>query len=197
MLSIETDVLIAYGASIQKVNKGDFIFTEGGEPHYFYQLLRGKVKMISLSLDGKELIQGMCEEGECFGEAPMFISKPYPSSAIALADSAILKLSRDKMIVLLEDRPKIMFGVLQNLSGRVYNKAITAKILNSSNPEEKIVAFLNHYKQENKLKEISKIPFTRQQIADSTGLCVETVIRTLIKLCDENKVSIEKHKVYY
>lgn len=197
MMNIETDVLIAYGASTRRIDKGEFIFREGGDPHYFYHLLEGEVKMISLSLDGKELIQGMCRTDECFGEPPLFVEKPYPSSAVALKNSVILRLSKEKLFVLLEDRPKIMLSVVKNLSGRIYKKAVTAKILSCSNPEEKIMSFLDNYKEEERLREASKIPYTRQQIADSTGLCVETVIRTLIKLGEENRVEIKKHKVYY
>jgi CRP-like cAMP-binding protein len=40
------------------------------------------------------------------------------------------------------------------------------------------------------------IPFTRQQIADMTGLRVETVIRTVKKLKEDGKLEIEKHKIY-
>ena len=197
MMNIETDVLIAYGASTRKVKKGDFIFKESGEPHYLFYLLEGEVKMVSLSLDGKELIQGICREEECFGEPPLFIEKPYPSSAVALKDSVLLRLSKEKLFILLEDRPKLMLSIIQNLAGRIYKKAVTARILSCSNPEEKIISFLDNYKEETEQEEVSKIPYTRQQIADSTGLCVETVIRTLIKLCDEKKVDIKKHKVYY
>jgi CRP/FNR family transcriptional regulator len=197
MMNIETDVLIAYGASTRKVRKGEFIFKEGGEAHYFFHLLEGQIKMVSLSLDGKELLQGMCREEECFGEPPLFIDKPYPSSAIAMKDSVILRLSKAKLFVLLEDRPKIMLTILSSMAGKLYKKAVTSKILNSSNPEEKILSFLDNYKDQEGLEEVSKIPYTRQQIADSTGLCVETVIRTLIKLCDEHKVEIKKHKVFY
>ncbi|WP_369791989.1 helix-turn-helix domain-containing protein [Sediminibacterium sp. C3] len=41
------------------------------------------------------------------------------------------------------------------------------------------------------------MPFTRQQLADFTGLRVETVIRTLSKLSERNKVKIIDHKLYY
>ena len=40
------------------------------------------------------------------------------------------------------------------------------------------------------------IPYTRQQIADMTGLRVETVIRTVKKLQREGKLEIRQHKIY-
>jgi CRP-like cAMP-binding protein len=40
------------------------------------------------------------------------------------------------------------------------------------------------------------IPYTRQQIADMTGLRVETVIRTVKQLQKEGKLEIIQHKIY-
>ncbi len=197
MNTIESDILITYGASNQKIRKGDFVFHENADPHFYYQILEGEVKMISMSQDGKELIQGIFHPGQSFGEPPLFVSKPYPSSAIAMVDSVILKLSKEKLFTLMEDRPGISISILEAFAERIYKKAVIAKILSCSDPEEKIITFLDNYREEIEATEPTKIPYTRQQIADSTGLCVETVIRTIKKLSLEQKVTIDKHKVYY
>ena len=42
-----------------------------------------------------------------------------------------------------------------------------------------------------------KIDFSRQQIADMTGLCVETVIRSIKKMEEKKLLVIEKGKVFY
>lgn len=196
-MHIETDILIAYGATTLKVKKGDFVFYENADSHFFYQILSGEVKLISLSQDGKEFIQGIFKSGSTFGEPPLFVGKPYPSSSIALVDSVLLKLSKEKLLALMHDRPGIAIEMIEALSERIYKKAVIAKILSCSDPEEKILAFLDRVKEEINSDSEIKIPYTRQQIADSTGLCVETVIRTLLKLCQEDKVAIKKHKVYY
>ena len=39
------------------------------------------------------------------------------------------------------------------------------------------------------------VPFTRQQLADMTGLRVETVIKTIKKLEADQSLSIKNHKV--
>jgi CRP-like cAMP-binding protein len=40
-------------------------------------------------------------------------------------------------------------------------------------------------------------PFTRQQLADMTGLRVETVIRTVKKMEKEGKLCLEGHKIKF
>ena len=58
---------------------------------------------------------------------------------------------------------------------------------------------MKYYKKEHKpdpkLKVI--IPFTRQQLADMTGLRVETVIRAVKKMEKEGKLSLEGHKIKF
>jgi len=197
MILVESDTLLAYGAINQKVSKNEMIFLEGSEPHYFFQVLEGEVKMISLNQDGKELIQGIFKSGQCFGEPPLFVDKPYPSSAVAIVDSIILKMSKKNLLALLDDKPSIAIKLLEIFALRIYNKALSAQILSNNNPEEKILGFLNMVKGDMGVENQTKIPYTRQQIADSTGLCVETVIRTLLKLNNEHKVEIKHHKIYY
>ena len=58
--------------------------------------------------------------------------------------------------------------------------------------------YLNYYK--NKSHQLSvhpyKVTFTRQQLADMTGLRVETVIRVIKKLSENGKLNIDRGKVY-
>lgn len=197
MAHLDNDVLISYGASTQRVKKGEIIFHEGSNPHYFYQLIEGEVKMISINRQGKELILGIRHKGESFGEPPLFINKTYPSTAITLKDSIIIKISKDKLDILLHDNPLIAISIIQSFAEKIYQKTLTNQILAASDPEEKIIALLDRIKKDEGTENPIKIPYTRQQIASSTGLCVETVIRTLIKLSEENIVQIKDHKVYY
>ena len=197
MIQIDVDVLVTYGATFHKISKGDFAFREKGHPHFFFQLIHGEIKMFTINRQGKEMIQGIFHSGEGFGEPPLFINKRYPSSAIAMKDSTIVKLSRERLFELIAENPTIGLSLIQGFSERIYKKIGIIQILGSNNPEDKILTFLDQYKEHIGSSEMIKIPFTRQQIADSTGLCVETVIRTLRKLNEEDVVDIIKHKVHY
>jgi CRP-like cAMP-binding protein len=54
-------------------------------------------------------------------------------------------------------------------------------------------------KQEHKLmkKEDGLVQLTRQQIADLTGLRVETVIRTIRRMHEDGILVLKGHKIYY
>lgn len=196
-MTIDTNLLINNGASTRKLKKSEFIFKAYSEPRNYFQILTGEVKLFSTNSQGKDFIQGLFFQGESFGEPPLFVGRPYPCSAIAIVDSIIFKLSRDKFFSLIETNPEIAKSLLHTFARRIYDKSATAQILINRVPEQKILTFFDRLRIEAKVKNRLLIPYTRQQIADFTGLRVETVIRTIMKLKDKHKVEIVNHKVYY
>ena len=99
---------------------------------------------------------------------------------------------------ILRDYPEIALEFVTGFARRIYDKASTNKNILSPHPEERITGFLKKYKKDqNQSNGKILIPFTRQQISDFLGLRVETVIRALIKMEEERKVEIRKHKLYY
>jgi CRP/FNR family transcriptional regulator len=96
----------------------------------------------------------------------------------------------------LDEYPFIQKGFLNLLAERIYTKSKTTKDIVNQKPEFRIIAFLNaHKNSECSKKEL--VPYTRQEIANFTGLRVETVIRELSRLSKTDKVEIINHKLYY
>jgi CRP-like cAMP-binding protein len=196
-MQIDVDTLLAYGAIPKIYKKGDVIFLQGNDPRYFYQINVGIVKLISIANDTKEYIQGVFENGNSFGEPPLMLSKPYPASAYAITETVTYRLSKDKFLHLIEDHPIYFKKLFYLFTNRLYFKSLAANILVNNSPEEKLIAFFEKIKAEFKLTENGMVPYTRQQIADFTGLRVETVIRTLTKLVEKQVIVNHGHKVYY
>ena len=72
-------------------------------------------------------------------------------------------------------------------------------MLTSQTPEFKIQFILDDMKKKQASEKSAKclICLTRQEIADFTGLRVETVIRTLKRMEQEAKIEIRNRKLYY
>lgn len=196
-MSIDIDVLMNYGATIKTIKKGEFLYVEGDEARFYYQVKEGNIKVLNMNNEGKELIQGIYIDGESFGEPSLFIDRTYISSAYAVVDTTIVKLHKEKYLKLIDDYPEVARLILKCFAKRLYDKATTTQILMSHTPEDKIIGFLKKIKSEEKSLSPCLVPYTRQQIADFTGLRVETVIRTLSRLNTQQKVEIVNHKVYY
>lgn len=196
-MQIDYNILIAYGGFVRKLDKGSIIYHEGCNPYYFYQVVEGEVKLYCSNTEGRELIQGIFKDGESFGEPPLLLARKYPCTAQTTTASAIIKISREKLLSILKDYPEIEQRMMYSFAERIYEKILAGQIWISHTPEEKIIHFLSKIKELNNNGCRKLVPYTRQQIADSTGLRVETVIRTLIRMKKEDKVSIVDRKVYY
>ena len=194
---IDSDKLIAWGGMSKRYRKHEIIFREGEMPRYYFQVVSGKVKLYNTT-DTKELTQGIFTTGDGFGEPLIFIDEPYPTSAVAISDTVIIRLLKEQFFKLLDEYPFYQKKFLELFAWRIYEKSLLAKELINSSPEERITTFLRYYKKKlGSEHEQLRIDFTRQEIANFTGLCVETVIRTLSRMNAMKKVSIIDKKLYY
>jgi CRP/FNR family transcriptional regulator len=197
-MAIDTNILIAHGAVAKKYKKGTCIFYEGNEARFYYQIIEGTVKLFNTNYDGREFTQMEFKPGSSFGEPPLFINEEYPSTAITTEDSVIMKLSKDSFLKILDEDPTTQKTFLIMMARRIYSKTVTTREIINNTPGARIIAFLNDYK-----KKISKegveieIPYTRQEIANYTGLRVETVIRTLSKMKSRKVVNIINRKLRF
>lgn len=195
---INTHILTAWGGITKKYNKNEILFLEGDMPRYYYQVVTGRIKMFNTANDTKELTMGIFSDGDSFAEPPIFISEPYPATAIAVCDSVVMRILKERFLQLLDEQPGLQMKFLNLFCERIYNKSLLAKELASSPPEERIKSFLFKYKKKNGVSNSRiHINCTRQEIANATGLRVETVIRTLQKMKSGNIVSIIDKKLFY
>ena len=197
-MQIDIDLLFSWGAVAKKYKKNEIIFDEDEVAHFYYQIIEGSVRMFNSNDEGKEFTQGLFCKGNSFGEPPLFIDQPYPSKAITIQDSTIIKLSKDKFLKILDEYPCIQKSFLLLLANKIHSKSNTSKEIINQKPEFRIVAFLNTHKKKSECSnEKVLIPYTRQEIANFTGLRVETVIRVLCKMNTCDKLEIVNHKIYY
>lgn len=195
---INIDTLLAWGATYKKVSEGEMIFSEGQSSQFYYQLISGSVRWVNVNDEGKEFIQYLVEAGESFGELPLFDGMPYAASAIANEESVILRLAKSSFIELLKEEPEIHFAFSRLLSQRLRFKFLLLKELAYADSEHRITTLLDYLKQTRKniCETSNKVMLTRQQIAEMTGLRVETVIRSIRHLCEKGLVHINRGKVY-
>ena len=195
---IDIDLLLAWGAAYKKVSAGEIIFREGGNCSFYYQLVSGKVRWVNINDEGREFIQTIIEPGECFGELPLFDDEPYAASAIADEDSVIIRLHKITFLQLIKENPEIHFAFSKLLTQRLRFKFLVLKELATHNPESSISTLLSYFKEHKKniCTKCNRLKLTRQQIADMTGLRVETVIRTMRNMHSMGLLRIDKGKVY-
>ena len=195
---IPANILMRYGALQKVFEKGEYIYHDGDHAKYYFQIARGKVKVYNSNEEGKVFLQGIFTDGESFGEPPMIINERYPSSAVAITRSVIYKLNSEAFWRLLNDLSDYRQRMLLLMASRCYAKSIVTREVINQRTEHRLLAFLRDFKRKRgNPQERLLVPFTRQEIADFTGLRVETVIRTLKQMETTGQVEIRERKLYF
>lgn len=196
---IDENLLLENGAVYEDYAAKEIIYQIGDTPHFYFQIISGTVELNNYHDDGKEFTLNILSEGQSIGESLLFGDKNYPMNGIAKTDCRILKLAKPRFLQLLSENQKIVFNLFRHLSDRLFYKYVMLFNNSSVDPISKIRSLMDYYKECSLNKELYgyHVPLTRQQIANLTGLRVETVIRAVKKMEQENMVKIRDRQIYY
>jgi CRP/FNR family transcriptional regulator, cyclic AMP receptor protein len=187
-----------YHAKLISLKKDQMLFQDGETATDYMQVETGTVKMFVVSTDGQEFIQGIFNAGESFGEPALIGKFPYPGCVVAIEPSKIWKLPADYFFQMLKENFDLHLKMDQVLCQRLRYKSMVLSEISSHEPEHRIISLLKHFKSKTTPSPTKIIiPYTRQQLADMTGLRVETVIRTVKKMEREKKLVLEGHKIKF
>jgi len=193
---LDIDLIIKKGGSIKKVEPKSIVFAEGTECIYYHQLVTGRIAWENSNEEGKEFIQKIIEPGECFGELPLFDDDVYASDAIAIEQSEVARLPKPLFLKILKENPEIHFQYSRMLAQRLRFDFGLLKSFAFDKPEGRIRTLFKYLKGQQKNNTPMQVMLTRQQIANMTGLRVETVIRAIVALNKKGELTIEQGKVY-
>jgi len=196
---INSNLLFSYGAETKQIGSLETIFHEGDHPNYYYQIVKGRIKLNHFDEDGKEIIQSILIPGQSVCELLLFIDEKYPVNAETLSSCEILKISKINFFKLLSENMDISLDINKFLSERLYQKFLMMQSNLSLQPEVRLLGALDYFKSysHNKEKYSFEVYLTRKQLASITGLRIETVIRTIKKMEGENTVKLENSKIFY
>ena len=197
-MMIDSNLLIAWGATYKKITSGEMIFSEGAQAHFYYQVESGSVKWLNVKDDGTEFIHHIIGEGESFGELPLFDDEPYAATAIAETDGYVLRLRKDSFHQLLKEYPDILFAFTKLVTQRLRYKFFLIREVASHHPEQTLTSVLGELKKTSHhfCPQSTRLKLTRQQLADMTGMRVETVIRAMRNMNDKGVIRIKHGKVF-
>jgi CRP/FNR family transcriptional regulator, cyclic AMP receptor protein len=121
-----------------------------------------------------------------------------------LEPTIVWRLSKEKFLKLLRENFDIHLHLDRVLCQRLKYKSLVLSEIAFNDPEHRLLALLTYLKQEvkpsfaeGKKGDSYAVPFTRQQLADMTGLRVETVIRAIKKMEEDGKLRIVGHKIQF
>ena len=78
----------------RQIDKGETVYRQGDDPTELYQVVEGAVKICNFSLEGREVITGQFQPGDCFGEMGLIDGLPRVSHAIASMNTVLRVLPK-------------------------------------------------------------------------------------------------------
>ena len=122
----------------EHVQKGGAIFERGDAGDALYIVLSGRIQLSVESLDGETIVLGENEHGDAFGEISMLDGGPRTASAIAMEDSTLLRLDRDKLLDLVKDHPHTAIDLLTIMGRRLRatDELLRTHVSRNANAEE-------------------------------------------------------------
>lgn len=141
MASPELD-RIAAGTTEVRAARGDTLFRRGDPCIGFHTVVYGQVKLAFISPNGDEKVVALVGPGHSFGEALMFMEKPYIVTAQALADSLLLHVSKTTVFAELARDPVFARKMLAGLSLRLHGLMADVESYSLRSGVERVIGYL-------------------------------------------------------
>lgn len=112
------DELVAR-SRIERCRRGKTIFRRASPGTAMMAVLRGSVKICTVSRNGKEAVLNVIGPGQVFGEIAVLDGGPRTADAVALVESDILVLDRRDFMPVVRAHPELAQRLLEVLCGRL------------------------------------------------------------------------------
>jgi len=185
--------LVDQGLRIKTYTKDSVIYEPGMQPRYVYFIKSGEVRMVTVSDEGKEFIQGVFKAGQHFGEPALLINRPYLAFTITSKDSQLIAVNKEDFFDLIKNDPDFSMNLIQTLSHRLFYKSMMLEELANEKADHRLLTIINYLLHD--ITEGENLKVTRQELADMTGLRVETVIRGVKMLAERGLIKTVKGKI--
>ena len=119
--SLERDALQEFASITREKTypKGSVILFEDDPGDSLFVVRQGRVKVVLVGEDGREVILGVLGVGEHFGELSLIDEQPRSAHVIAMEDATMLVLRREDFRARVERSPAVAWALLQGLSRRL------------------------------------------------------------------------------
>ena len=160
-----------------------YLYMQGDEAETFLLLVKGRVKLSQVTLEGHQVILRYAAPGESFGVIAALSGTDYPVAAQTVEDSQVLSWNQATMQRLMSQYPIIALNALRIMSERVREFQDRIRELSTERVERRIARALIRLARQTgrKVDEgvLIDLALTRQDLAEMTATTLYTVSRTL------------------
>jgi CRP-like cAMP-binding protein len=177
----------------EHVMRGTVIARRGDRPRGLTAVAYGLVK---LSLKGEtEKVLRLVGPGETFSEAVLFLDKPIPVDAVALADTLLVIVQAAPLLALIDADRGFARGLLASMSQRIHELVMDFEATTQHGARERLAAYLESLAPPGPAEACVQLPASKTVVAARLGVTKETLSRLLRQMGDEGLIAMAKREI--
>ncbi|HEX6815287.1 MAG TPA: Crp/Fnr family transcriptional regulator [Gemmatimonadaceae bacterium] len=174
--------------------KGSVILFEDDPGDSLFLVKNGRVKVVLIGEDGREVILGILTVGDHFGELSLIDGNPRSAHVIAMDDAQLIVLRREDFRRRVEESPRVAWALLVEISRRLRRADEQIGSLVLLDVDGRIARLLLDAAAESGGQTIEK-RLTHQTIAQMIGASRETVSRAMREFQDNGLISVQRRQI--
>ncbi|MBC8343220.1 MAG: Crp/Fnr family transcriptional regulator [Bacteroidetes bacterium] len=178
--------------------KGETIFKEGMKPTGLICLNEGKVKIFKEGIGGKEQILRFAKPIQLIGFRAVFSDENYMASAVAIEDSRVCHIEKDKVLEVVDKDSELAFKIIRRLADELGDAKtrlvnLTQKHVRGRLSEALII--LHDTYGSNSVDGYLDVLIGRNDLADLANMTTSNASRTLSAFVEEGLLSTQGRKI--
>ncbi|MDO9197351.1 Crp/Fnr family transcriptional regulator [Rhodoferax sp.] len=190
---------LALSCQLRRLARGDMVFRVGEECDAFYVVVVGQVKLYVASPTGQEKVIELVGPGQSFAEAMMFLSMPCILNAQALAETLLLRVTKQAVFGEIKRDPRFSMHMLAGISRRLHGLVRDVEGYALHSGMQRLIGYLlRDLQDEDTLRSgviTVSLPVSKATIASRLSLTPEYFSRVLHELEAENLIQIDKREI--
>lgn len=187
---------LAAASRERRLAKGEMLFQKGDPAKGFYVVVSGQVKLAFPSAQGNEKVVEIINPQQSFGEAVMFMDRPFPVFAEALLDTALIHIGKDAVFDLIAGDPSFARRMLAGLSIRLHSLIADVETYSQRSSAQRVIGYLLQQGPDDDQGPVEiLLPTSKQVIASRLNLTPETLSRIFHDLIEAGLIDVHGRRV--
>ena len=178
-LSESSLLLLARSGRFEHLAKGEILFFQSDPSESAYIVRNGKISIVLINSDGREMVINEMQTGEMFGELGLLTKKPRSTSAVARSNCEVFVVPRQVFLRMVEDEPSLVRLILEMTADRLQMSGKRESALAFLDAQARLARLLLELEEQEQHK--GYVTISQDELAHRTGLIRQTVAKALGK----------------
>lgn len=192
-LPSEAFMVIQNKAIKRSFSAEQIVVMEGDMSGGLYVVESGWLKVIKMSMSGREQVLNFLGPGDVFNAIAVFTDHPNQATVIALEDSQVWWIDQDTILNLIQTHPALAKQVIADLADRILHLVSLVEDLSLRSVESRLARVLVESMEESKVTRHKWA--TQNEMASRLGTVPDVLNRALRKFVDEGLIEVKRHQI--